>query len=158
MNRFGTTLALAVLTLLVVTLSAVEAAGPHPMDPLSPDEIITAATILLGGGAAQPGAIFQAIDLREPAKDAVLGFHPGDPVARRATVFFRQNKKSFRSVVNLTSGSFTAPVEIPAHRWPARPHVPGDHRLRLRRSRTPASCGRWPGAASTPPRSWPTCW
>jgi primary-amine oxidase len=43
----------------------------------------------------------------------VLGFHTGDTVPRRATVFFRQNKKSFKSTVNLTSGTFTAPVEIP---------------------------------------------
>ena len=113
MTRFRCVLALGVVTLLVLTLGAAHAAGPHPMDPLTAEEIIGAATILIDGGAAQPGAIFQAIDLREPAKDAVLGFHAGGSLARRATVFFRQNKKSFKSTVNLTSGSFTPPVEIP---------------------------------------------
>src|SRR5688572_26452188 len=97
--------------LLVFTLHSGPAAG-HPVDPLTADEIIGAASILLDGGGAQPGAIFQAVDLREPPKDVVLGVTPGDG-ARRATVFFRQNKKSFKSIVNLTKGSFTPPVEIP---------------------------------------------
>ena len=38
----------------------------HPMDPLEDTEILNAAFILQGAGAAQPGAIFQSIDLREP--------------------------------------------------------------------------------------------
>jgi Cu2+-containing amine oxidase len=42
----------------------------HPLDPLNADEIIGAASILLGGGAAQPGAIFQSVELREPPKAA----------------------------------------------------------------------------------------
>ena len=39
------------------------AAAAHPMDPLSGDEIVAAANILLNARAAQPGAIFQAVDL-----------------------------------------------------------------------------------------------
>ena len=91
------------VVLLAFTLE-IGPAAEHPMDPLTADEIIGAASILLAGGGAQPGAIFQAVDLREPAKDVVLGVHPGDG-ARRATVFFRQNKKSFKSIVNPTNGS-----------------------------------------------------
>jgi len=89
-------------------------AALHPMDPLDEVEIITAAEILLNGGAAIPGAAFQSIDLREPSKSEVLGFTPGDDLDRLATVFFRQNKQSFRSIVNLTGQTFTPPVEIPA--------------------------------------------
>jgi len=43
-------------------------AGAHPMDPLTADEIIGAANVLLAGGAAQPGAIFQSVELREPPR------------------------------------------------------------------------------------------
>ncbi len=86
------------------------------MDPLDEGEIIAAAQILLDGGAAAPGAAFQSIDLREPPKDEVLGFSPGDAFDRVATVYFRQNKQSFRSVVNLTDQTFTPPVEVPASR------------------------------------------
>lgn len=92
------------------------AAVVHPMDPLTEDEILGAAFALLGAGAAQPGAIFQSIDLREPSKESVLAFVPGSAVTpRAATVFFRQDKKSYKTVVNLTDGTFTPPQLIPMH-------------------------------------------
>ena len=98
---------------LVLTMHA-HAAVVHPMDPLTADEILGAAFMLQGAGAAQPGAIFQSIDLREPSKEAVLAFVPGSPVEpRSATVYFRQNKKSYKTVVNLTGGTFTPPQLIP---------------------------------------------
>src|SRR5687768_17231828 len=99
--------------LLAAGLATSPAFAQHPLDPLNETEILTAAFILLNGGAAVPGAAFQGIDLREPSKASVLGFQPGNPIPRSATVFFRQNKESFRSVVNLTAGTFTPPVKIP---------------------------------------------
>ena len=42
------------------------------MDPLTADEMLGAANILLQGRAGQPGAVFQSIELREPAKHEVL--------------------------------------------------------------------------------------
>ena len=42
------------------------------MDPLTADEMLGAANILLQGRAAQPGAVFQSIELRETAKHEVL--------------------------------------------------------------------------------------
>ena len=111
MKRFVHASAIAVtVATLCLGLASADAAVPHPLDPLTAEEIIDAANILLEGGAARQGAIFQAIDLREPAKDVVLS---GGAGPRRATVFFRQDKKSFRSVVNLTDRTFTRPVEIP---------------------------------------------
>lgn len=89
------------------------AAAPHPMDPLSADEILAAANLLLQGRAAQPGAIFQSIELREPAKNEVLAFRGGSAPSRSATVFFRQNKRSYKTTVNLSLGTFTPPVLIP---------------------------------------------
>ena len=89
------------------------AAPPHPMDPLTADEILAAANILLQGGAARPGAIFQSIELREPPKNEVLAFRRGAAPNRSATVFYRQNKRSFKSTVNLSLGTFTPPVLTP---------------------------------------------
>lgn len=88
-------------------------AAQHPLDPLDESEILSAAYILLNAGAAKPGTAFQGIDLREPPKDSVLAFRPGQPIPRSAVVFFRQNKESFRTIVNLTAGTFTPPVKIP---------------------------------------------
>ena len=98
-----------VLAFVLVAAPPLRAAVVHPMDPLEDFEIMAAADVLQGAGAALPTAIFQSIDLREPAKDVVLGFHAGDPLTRAATVYFRQNKKSYRSIVNLTAGTFTPP-------------------------------------------------
>ncbi|MEO8081731.1 MAG: hypothetical protein ABI641_14455 [Caldimonas sp.] len=104
----------AALASLFIALASLPAfAATHPMDPLSADEIVGAATILLQGGAAQPGAIFQSIELREPPKQEVLGFHGGQLAHRKATVFWRQNKKSFRSTVDLSAASFAPPALIP---------------------------------------------
>ena len=85
-------------------------AAAHPLDPLTADEIVSAANVLLAGGAAQRGAIFQSVELQEPAKAAVLN---GSASERRAAVFWRQNKQSFKSTVNLRDGSFTRPQIIP---------------------------------------------
>src|SRR6185436_21008934 len=85
------------------------AATAHPMDPLSDSEIVAAANILLNARAALPGAIFQAVDLAEPPKHEVLGGRG----ARQALVYWRQNKQSFRSTVDLRGGTFTPPQLIP---------------------------------------------
>ena len=112
MNTLRRSLSCALCGLFAVT-SVSYATVTHPMDPLEDTEILAAANILLAGHAAQPGAIFQSIELREPPKDVVLAFHPGDPIPRAAQVFYRQSKKSYKSIVDLTHGTFTPPVLIP---------------------------------------------
>src|SRR6185295_15950745 len=100
--------------LLLLAARAAPAAVAHPMDPLTADEILAAATILLQARAAQPGAIFQSIELREPGKQEVLNARRGAAATHRmATVFYRQNKRSFKTVVDLSAGTFTPPVPIP---------------------------------------------
>jgi primary-amine oxidase len=87
----------------------------HPLDPLNADEIIGAASLLLGSGAARPGAIFQSVELREPPKHTVLNWRPGSPPPpREATVFWRQDRQSYKTTVNLGAGSYAPPVPIPA--------------------------------------------
>ncbi len=95
---------------LFMPILASAAVGAHPLDPLTADEIVGAANVLLMGGAAQPGAIFQSVELREPSKTEVIA---GRSNTRHATVFWRQNKQSFKSVVNLRAGSFTPRQLIP---------------------------------------------
>jgi primary-amine oxidase len=114
MNRLLEYAASATLAAALASASAPLGAAPsHPLDPLEDVEILAAASTLLGAGAAQPGAIFQSIDLREPSKDAVLAWQPGHPIPRAATVYFRQDKKSYKSVVDLIAGTFTPPALIP---------------------------------------------
>jgi primary-amine oxidase len=100
------------LAALACSCLALAPAAAHPLDPLNADEIIGAAQILLAGGAALPGAIFQSVELREPPKAAILN-SGNAPLPRQATVFFRQNRQSFKSTVNLSDGTFTRPALIP---------------------------------------------
>ncbi len=60
------------LVFFLLLLISPPASAQHPLDPLTPDEIIGAAVILLEGGAAIPGAPFQSVSLAEPAKADVL--------------------------------------------------------------------------------------
>lgn len=105
--------ALSALSALATSLTG-PSAWAHPLDPLNADEIIGAASLLLSGGAAQPGAIFQSVELREPPKQAVLNWRSGhSPLPRQATVFWRQNKQSYKTTVNLSAGSYAPPALIP---------------------------------------------
>ncbi len=104
---------------LLFGLGGAAALQAHPLDPLTPDEIIQAASILLQAGAAKPGAIFQSVELRDPPKAQVLAGAAN--LRRQATVFYRQSRQSFRSTVNLSAGTFTPPSHIP----------PGDGQLGL---------------------------
>ena len=100
--------------LLGLAAQVASAAVTHPMDPLTADEMLAAANLLLQGRAARPGAVFQSIELREPGKHEVLAARRGAaPANRMATVFYRQNKRSFKTTVNLSAGTFTPPVLIP---------------------------------------------
>lgn len=103
-------LRLAFLTSLFFVFMADAATAQHPLDALDADEIIGAAVILLKGGAAEPGAVFQSVSLQEPDKTDVLN---AVGVSRQALVYYRQDQRSFRSVVDLDNGTFTPPIKIP---------------------------------------------
>ena len=90
--------------------AAAAASIAHPLDPLNADEIVGAANILLQGGAAEPGAVFQTVELREPDKAAVARGAASD---REAYVYWRQDKRSWKSVVNLSAKTYTMPQLIP---------------------------------------------
>jgi len=113
MKRFATMHSCLAGILALMACAASHATISHPLDPLEDFEILGAANILLAGHAAKPGAIFQSIELREPSKSSVLAFHPGASIPRAAQVFWRQDKKSYRSIVDLSHGTFTPPVLIP---------------------------------------------
>jgi Cu2+-containing amine oxidase len=74
------------VALSAASISPLVARGQHPLDPLSDVEIVQAAQILLTGHAAQSGAAFQSIELREPRKETVLNYS-GGAIDREALVF-----------------------------------------------------------------------
>ena len=88
----------------------------HPLDPLSADEIRTVAAILRRErDVARPGWRIASIELREPTKELVRAFSPGDPVERQARVIAWRTDEgtAFVGVVDLTGDKLAS--------WEARP-------------------------------------
>jgi primary-amine oxidase len=92
----------------------------HPLDPLTAEEIRTAAALV----RAQPGVTdrwrFASIDLKEPPKQA-LGART--PLPREAEVvgWSRDDGTAFKGVVSLTDGRVVAWEPLPGEHPPMTP-------------------------------------
>jgi primary-amine oxidase len=87
----------------------------HPLDPLSADEIAEATAILRRERGLDGEVFFVRCGLREPPKDAVLGFRPGDPIDREAFVVLRDRRArtTHEAVVSITRKAVVAWEEVP---------------------------------------------
>jgi primary-amine oxidase len=84
---------------------AVGAQPRHPLDPLTAEEITTAARLLRAWPAFPPGSHFSTIVLKEPPKSEVLNFTRGAPVGRQAfsVILDRKGNRTFEAAVDLPS-------------------------------------------------------
>ena len=76
----------------------------HPLDPLTSVEIIEAAAILKAERNLGSGVRFETVVLREPAKETVAAFRPGDPMRRSAFIVILDNDaggETYEAVVSL---------------------------------------------------------
>src|SRR6202034_317806 len=78
----------------------------HLLDPLTAEEIDTATRILKQERGLGESARFVYVTLREPAKDAVLSYQPGEPIDREADVMIRERAehRTYEAVVSITAG------------------------------------------------------
>ncbi|MGC1285068.1 MAG: primary-amine oxidase, partial [Streptosporangiaceae bacterium] len=78
----------------------------HLLDPLTADEIETATRILKQERGLGESARFVYVTLREPPKNAVLGYRPREPIDRQADVVIRERAehKTYEAVVSITAG------------------------------------------------------
>jgi primary-amine oxidase len=99
---------------------AEEAIIPHPLNPLTEQEINTAVTIVKEQKKLSETAIFPIIALQEPDKKAVLNFTPGKSFIRQVflQVYEIELNKTFTGIVNLNTKNLTSWQEIP-HGQPA---------------------------------------
>ncbi|HLG93035.1 MAG TPA: hypothetical protein VKY15_08670, partial [Acidimicrobiales bacterium] len=67
----------------MTTQTSAPARQMHPLDPLSPEEIRSAADILRREGVLGDSAALAQVVLDEPDKEVVARHRPGDPVERR---------------------------------------------------------------------------
>ena len=79
------------------------AGTPHPLDPLSADEIRAAVAVLRRDRGVGDGWRFASIELREPAKEAVRDFAAGEPIEREADVvcWNRDDGAAYKARVSL---------------------------------------------------------
>src|SRR5438309_5603589 len=88
---------------------------PHPLDPLTREELAAAVEILAASGRTNAGSRLALIALREPAKQDVLGFVPGLPVRREAfvVVYERVANRTFEAAIDLGARQVHSWTEIP---------------------------------------------
>ena len=109
-----------VLSCLPVVLGLVLAAGPlaaqarHPLDPLTAEEIASAAGVLRAAPGFPRGALFSTIVLQEPEKGEVLAHQPGAPMGRRAfsVVLDRRGNRTFEAAVDLDAKRLVSWSEV----------------------------------------------
>lgn len=78
----------------------------HPLEPLSADEIGSAADIIKGSDKWSDGCRFVYIELQEPPKEAVLAWEKGTEWDRQAAALIRDrtNRATVEAVASLTTG------------------------------------------------------
>src|SRR4051812_42796860 len=86
------------------------AGTPHPLDPLTAEEIRTAAAVLRSERGVGDGWRFASIELREPAKAVARDFAPGDPIEREAEVICwrREDGQAYKARIALGEERVTA--------------------------------------------------
>ena len=88
----------------------------HPLDPLSAEEFRAVAQILRREkDVARPHWRIASVELREPTKDVVRAFQPGDPIAREARVvaWNTEDGTAYVGVLSLTDDALLS--------WDAQP-------------------------------------
>ena len=95
--------------------NASKTAAPHPLEPLSPEEIAAAVAIVRTSGKLGPKARFVTVVLHEPPKQAVLEYREGEPVEREAFVIILDNADgaTYEVVASITEGTIKSWTHIP---------------------------------------------
>ena len=98
----------------VLTLLAMAAtqAATHPLDPLSFKEYWRVLEVLQSVDKLDKQTRFSRLELRQPAKRAVLRWRPGDDIPRNAYALVRQGKKTYEAVVDLSAGKLVSWQEL----------------------------------------------
>lgn len=84
--------------------AATPVTAPHPLDPLSEEEIGRTTAILKASGRITPRVRIMAYSLHEPDKGAILALQPGQPVAREVFAVMRDHARrlTVEAVVSLS--------------------------------------------------------
>ena len=83
---------------------ATASSAPHPLDPLSVEEISRAVDIVRGAQELSASVRFVSINLNEPPKELVLAWQTGDQIAREAALVLldKVTGATYEATVSLT--------------------------------------------------------
>ncbi|MDE2844567.1 MAG: hypothetical protein OXN21_14480, partial [Chloroflexota bacterium] len=97
------------------SVSTMDQQVTHPLDPLTSEEIVLAASILREQRQLGPRVRFETIVLNEPDKAVAAGFSPGDPLLREAFLVILDNEdaSTWEAVVSLNEGKVTSWKHVP---------------------------------------------
>ena len=109
-----------VLLMAALASSDARAEAGHPLDALDAQEIATTAALLRDAGHTDAATAFAEISLREPPKDAVLGWKPGESFPRTAEAVFRRDGITRVARVDLRERTIAQIREVPG----AQPLIP----------------------------------
>ncbi len=131
---------------------------PHPLDPLTADEIRQAAAIVRRERGVGDGWRFASIELKEPSKADLPALVSGRLAGREALVvcWNRADGQAYRAVVSLTGDAVTGWEHLPGQ----QPNMTVDewHECDEMIRAHPAVIEALAGAASPTCRGcWPTC-
>jgi primary-amine oxidase len=90
------------------------AVAPHPLDPLTSQEIETAAKLIRAVPQFPETGMFSTIVLNEPPKSDVLAFTPGSAFARQAfaIVLDRRGNRTYEVLADLRANSVVSWTEV----------------------------------------------
>ena len=91
---------------------ATEAAAPHPLDPLTTDEIRTAVAVARGD-ARLANAVFHLVTLQEPLKDDVLAWRPGKTLMRLSRLQAMTPAAVYEAVIDVNAKRLVSVTERP---------------------------------------------
>jgi primary-amine oxidase len=102
------------------TAAAAKPPAPHPLDPLTEDEIKAAVSLLKAEGKSTRYVTYSFIGLQEPPKESVLTFKAGDSIVRRVKIvcYDTKNNATIEGVVNVTENKVESWKTIPGVQAP----------------------------------------
>lgn len=117
----GVTAALPAMLERTALAQAQPEGAPHPLDPLSPEEIEAASDVLDKAGLLGVGVRFISTSLLEPSKAELAAWKPEQPILRKALIVLLDSEsgRAMEAVVDLNAAAVTGFQRLAAGMQPA---------------------------------------
>jgi Copper amine oxidase, N2 domain len=139
-NRRTGLLGMAVFLALIAMAPALKAQNPkHPLDGLTSPEYWATYEVLRASGKVDADTPYPMVQLKEPPKEEVLAWKPGQPLRRAAFVVVWKGKPTFEAVVDLKGKKLVSWTEVKG----VQPNMLRDEEALPRSSQYRECCKCW---------------